>query len=105
MIRWSKRLVCSDSVEDPAAVIRMIDSGIFDAGVFLITLSANENEQLDIIRAGELKKKFVNDRCGLIVGMAVTKTESYELVARMANDVLAATGNCDIRKYFETEEL
>ena len=105
MLRWSERVVCSDSVENPAAVRKLIDSGCFDAGVFLITLSSNENEQLDIIRAAELKKHFVYERCGLIVGMCTTRSESIKIVAGMANAVLAETGSCNIRKYFETEEL
>lgn len=100
MLKWYDNLYCAGDV-DPWVTMEKINSGRYDAGVYLVTISANEKEQLDIIRSSELKKKEIERRCGMVIGIAKTRQNTYELVAELAEDVLAKTGSCNIRAYFE----
>ena len=100
MLKWYENIYCAGDV-DPWAVMQKINSGSYNAGVYLVTISANEKEQLDILRSSELSKKEIEKRCGMIIGIGKTRQNTYEIVAELAEDVLAKTGTCDIRGYFE----
>ena len=35
----------------------------------------------------------------MVVGLAGSKSDAFDLIAKMAEDSLAATGECDLKKY------
>ena len=103
MIRWYRKLFVSGKIDDIDAVRTKIEEGK-DPGVFVISISSNDIEQLDIMHSRELKKKAVRSRCGMIVGVCKERTECFELVAGLAQLAIEKTGKCDIRGYLCSTE-
>ncbi len=85
------------------AVIDEIEHGRYPAGVYVITVPENENRQLEIMAAGELKHGFIKEHTLMIVGIAMGKTEAEGILERMAGDVYADRGDVNFRAWLMTK--
>ena len=70
------------------------------ANVYLITISMNENEQLDILDSKYLTFPFYNSYPLKVVGLAKTNSEATALVARMFQDCLDERKHVNVRSFF-----
>lgn len=82
---------------------KSVEEGHYIPGVYLITLAANQKEQLDIYDSIQLYLPALKKRLEPIVGIACGREEALSLFETIAGDVLAKTGGLRIRKYFEEE--
>ncbi len=68
---------------------------------YIITLSSNPAEQLDIYSLRMfLKSREYKSGEPCIVGVAATREEAVSLIETMAKDIYEKTGDCDFRKFF-----
>ena len=101
MARWHENLYIGENASLFEKEIRqVVDKGLAFPEAFLITLSANPAEQLDIISTSQLIAWKVHRTLPTIVGIAVTRKEAFGLVRQMAEDVYRTTGDCNLRDYF-----
>ncbi len=85
------------------SVIDAIDRGEYPSGVYVVLVPENENSQLEIMSARELRYSYVRKNCQMIVGLALGRTEAESMVEELAGDVFSGTGDADIRAWLSKE--
>lgn len=69
------------------------------SGVFLISISRNPSDQLDIYDAKQLSWRYYQKNPPYIVGIADDWQEAVALVAQMVEDCLRVRGDCELKEY------
>lgn len=101
-MKWYKRLYLGDSAKKKKdSLIQKIEEGKTLFNVYLITLSGNEQNQLEIIPSWNLKFWYTRENCPCIVGLACGEAEAEELVCSIVSEVYEKTGKADLRAYFD----
>jgi len=68
-------------------------------GYCLITLPSNPDNLFDIIYSETLSLPYYKERSFDVIGLAGSKTEAFELVGRIIQEVYRKTGGFDIKSY------
>lgn len=68
--------------------------------IYVITLSSNPQNLLDIIPSWELMQKYYPKEGLVVVGVEKGYENAMELAGRIVSDVFQKTGNLNIREYF-----
>lgn len=98
---WYSELYLGEKAKNKKEeLIRMIESGKTPVNTYLLTLPADEVNQLEILPAWDLKIWHEGKKCPMIVGLACGKKEAVLLVQRIAEDVLQKTGGVRLREFF-----
>lgn len=69
------------------------------SGVFLVAVSRNAFDQLEIYEARQLCQPYYKKYPPYIVGIAGNRDEAFELVERIATECLRARGDCALKEY------
>ncbi len=69
------------------------------SGVFLISISRNDSDQLEIYGASQLSWRYYRENPPYVVGIAYSREEAVALVEKMAADCLYARGDCELKEY------
>ena len=69
------------------------------ANVFLITIAANEQEQLDIIHSKYLIQPYYKERELYIIGLAKKKADAMTIVEQLMQKCVKARGDANLRAY------
>ena len=85
------------------SVREAIDRGEYPSGVYVILMPENENSQLEIMSARELRHPYVRKNCRMIVGIALGRTEAESTVEAIAGRVFSDRGDADIRAWLSGE--
>ena len=80
-------------------LVHDIDQKKISFGTFVIILAMNGKDLLDILPAYMLFKDTYQDQ--VILGVAVTKEEAFEVCENIIRDVYEHTGGYDVRSYFQ----
>ena len=67
--------------------------------IFLITISANPTEQLDIIESKYLTYSYYNTHPLHVVGLAKSNSEAVGLVQKIVQDCLDTQGDVDLKAF------
>lgn len=70
------------------------------ANVFLITISTNEYDQLDIYHSKYLMQRFYREHPPYVVGIARKQPDAVALVEKMMQECVTAKGNANLKAYF-----
>lgn len=106
MIRWYKKLYVGKTVKKKEKKIRKsIEQGRPAPGIYLVTRAVNEQNQLEILPAGYLAQKALCRSCPEIIGIAGSRQEALEFVARLADEAYRKRGCESIREYLEAREV
>lgn len=101
MLKWINNFYRGAGVENPEELKSEINSGTFLPGVYLITLSDNPQNIMEILPAVSLKQKAVVHLCPLVIGVAYGKEEAMELVCGIVEDVYRETGSFCVEDYLK----
>ncbi len=71
------------------------------AGVFLIALSRNPYDQLDIFSARLLVQRHYQKYPPFVVGIAGSREEAVDMVERLARECVEARGDCALKEYLQ----
>ncbi len=82
-------------------IYQSVEQERFLPGVFLITLSSNPKEQLDIFDSIYLYMPALRRRLQPVIGIAAGREEALTLFQAIAKDVYRKTNSLNIRAYFE----
>lgn len=74
-----------------------------DVPLFLITIAANEKEQLDIFEAKYLEQKYYEKRQPYVIGITKEKSHAFEIVKQLTEECMKERGNVDLRAYLMGE--
>ncbi|MCL2719353.1 MAG: hypothetical protein FWE14_11305 [Lachnospiraceae bacterium] len=98
-MKFYKHLYIGESIKNPAAVkLKLkVNAGLF--GIFIITLAEGEN-QLEIYHAAFLKQKLHRKYWPpYIIGIANGQEEAVNIVGKIAEECVKATGNAKLKDY------
>ncbi len=98
-MNWYKKLYYGENARKKRAkIIYQLDRHKISIGTFVIMPALNGQDLLDVIPSFMLFREGYRDN--LILGLAVTREEAYEVCARIITDVFNETGTYDVRGYF-----
>ncbi len=105
-MKWYKKLYLGDNAKEAKyKIFGKIRQNRFTFNTYLIILSSNAHNLLEIISANELKQSFYKDKTVqnhiYVVGLAVGYDEALEVVERIIKEVYQATGGFDLQSYLE----
>jgi hypothetical protein len=104
ILNWYKDIYISEAaLEKKEKIIWKVDHGVGTVGIYLITISTNEKNLLDIINANLLLQKSLRKTCPMIVGIANGYEEAVRLVVKIIDDMYRETGCFKIREYLNNE--
>lgn len=69
------------------------------SGVFLITLSRNSSDQLEIYNAKQLVQRYYTKYPPYVVGIAGDYDEAVRMVERMVQECMEKRGDCALKEY------
>jgi len=99
-IKWYKKLYLGESIKHESKRVQykiIYHRKIF--GYFLITLPSNTDNLLDIIYSGTLSLPYYQERSYDVIGLAGGKTEAFELVGSIIDEVYRKTGGFNVKEY------
>lgn len=80
-------------------IIKKLEKKPVFSGVFLITVSRNASDQLDIFDARQLAQSYYKKHPPYVVGIAGSHDEAIELVERLVQECLKTRGDCALKEY------
>lgn len=69
------------------------------SSVFLVTLSRNASDQLELYVSKELGRSYYKNNPPCIVGIAGDREEAIGLVEKIVRECLQARGDCALKEY------
>ena len=101
MLKWQENFLAGESVKDPEKIKKKLDAGKFVYDIYLLTLSDNPDNLMDIIPAAMLLQKSFYGICPKIIGMAKGKEEALEMVRSLIDEMYRETGTFATAEYIE----
>ena len=84
---------------DAEKLLSDIERDVTDENFYVIALSSNEKNQLDIIHTLYLKSKWQRRMLPLVAGIALDKHEAYLIVNKIMLDTMETRGDYNMRAY------
>lgn len=99
-MRYFKELYISEELQGrEEEVVEHLEKKEFQFRIYLIALPENEKNQLEIYHSGMLNQEWYRNKDVFVVGLAKGYLQAIELVRKIAEETLEATGGADIRQY------
>lgn len=100
MLFHKKLYVDEEISKHKRKTIKNLKHGKLMLGVYVITLSVNQKDELDILPTYVLVQKVYKEMELMVVGIASDRDNAFELLSRMTMDCLNETGNVSLKQYF-----
>lgn len=101
MLKWQRKLYTGESVKESYKIRRKIEAGKLVPGIYLLTLSDNPANVMEIIPAAMLIQRSYAGICPPVIGMAKGKDEALELVRTIIEEVYGTTGSFSVSEYLK----
>ena len=101
MLKWRKDYFVGEGIRDAGKTKARIDAGKVAFGVYLVTLSENPGNLLEIVPSYMLIQKSYYARCPEIIGMAKGKDEAMDLAVDIVKNIYGETGAFQVKEYFK----
>lgn len=69
------------------------------SGVFLIAISRNASDQLEIYRARQLAQRYYENYPPYVVGITGNYEEAVKIVEQIVRECMEARGDCALKEY------
>lgn len=102
-MRFHKKLYVGESIKDLKRVKWKLRVGAGQFDVHLITISQNGDNQLECFHNGLLKQKVFRKQKHIVVGVAGSGEEAFDLIKRITDDCVKTTGTADIKAFLLNE--
>lgn len=101
LLTYHPRLYLGDSINEKKLdkIQKKLEKKPLFSGVFLVTVSRNTSDQLDIFDAKQLVQSYYKKHPLQVVGIAGSYDEAVELVERLVQECLQARGDCALKEY------
>ena len=101
MLKWREDYYVGAGIKDAAKTQKRIDAGKIAIGVYLVTLSENPGNLLEIVPSYMLIQKSCYVRCPEIIGMAKGKDEAIDMAVYIVKNIYGETGAFQVKEYFK----
>lgn len=100
-IRYRSQLYLSEGITGKKLdkIKKKLEKKPLLSGVFLIAISANPSDQLDIFASGQLVQSYYEKNPPYVVGIAENHGEAVALVERIVQECLRERGDCALKEY------
>lgn len=102
-LRYHPKLYLGDSVNVKKLdkIKKKLENKPLFSGVFLITLSRNPSDQLEIYDAKQLVQSYYKKNPPYVVGLAGNHEEAVDLIVQMTEECLINRGDCRLKEYLQ----
>ena len=100
-MKWHKKLYCGASIDHEKWTKYQISFGKKSKGYYCITLSDNKENLMDIYESQFLRTTRLCIDDLYIIGIAGSKSEAYEVVRNIIEDVYIHTHGFDLKTFLE----
>ncbi|MDO4337593.1 MAG: hypothetical protein Q4C91_05825 [Eubacteriales bacterium] len=101
MLKWQENYYVGEGIKNPEAIRRKIDQGKMAPGIYLLTLSPNPDNLMEILPAITLIQDAAYRLCPDIIGMARGKDEAIQLAADVLMEAYRRTGTFRVEEYLK----
>lgn len=101
MLKWHENFYIGENVRDAEKIRQKLDQGKLVPGIYLLTLSDNPHNILEILPAVTLFQKTAARLCPEVIGMAGGMDEAMELVRSIVQTVYRETGDVQVQEYLK----
>ena len=101
MLHFLKNYYVGDGIKNPEKIIEKLQAGKPAWGIYLLTLSGNKNNLMEILPASMLMQKSFFELCPDILGMAKGKENAIEMAAELLEDMYRRTGSFAVEEYMK----
>lgn len=100
-LTYAPRLYLGESInrEKLDKIKKKLEKKPYFSSVFLITLSRNASDQLEIYAARQLSQSYYRKNPPHVIGIAGSHEEAVALVEQMVRECLEARGDCALKEY------
>lgn len=100
-IRYHSKLYLSEGITEKKLekIKRRLEKKPLFSGVFLIAVSANPSDQLDIFEARLLAQPYYGKNPPYVIGIAKSHEEAVDLVRQIVQECLGERGDCALKEY------
>lgn len=102
-MKWHKKLYYGTSILQPQWAKFQINFGKKSKGYYCIALSKSSENLLDIYESQFLRTIHLNTDDVYIIGIAGSKSEAYDVVRDIIEDVYLKTRGYDIKNFLAIE--
>lgn len=102
-LKYHPRLYLGDgvNVKKLDKIKKKLENKPFFSGIFLIALSRNSSDQLEIYDAKQLVQSYYKKNPPYVVGLAGDYEEAVALVVQMTEECLKSRGDCRLKEYLQ----
>ena len=105
MIQWSRNLYVGASCDGhEEEILHTLEKGENIGGIYLLTLSDNHCDSLEILESRFLRQDWVRRLLPEIIGLAGSKAEALAMVEAITQECLEKTGDADLRAYLRATD-
>jgi hypothetical protein len=101
MPAWMENYYIGEGIKNPAKIRSKIDQGKLVPGIYLVTLSDNPGNILEIIPAAQLLQRALLEICPEIIGMAKGKDAAIDLTVNILKEVYRQTGAFEVEDFIK----
>ena len=100
-LTYRPELYLGDSINENKLdkIIKKLEKKPLFSNVFLITVSRNASDQLEIFDARQLAQGYYKKHPPYVIGIAGSHEEAVALVERLVQECLKARGDCALKEY------
>lgn len=99
-MKFIEHLYVSNSIKNADKVISKLKRNVGQIMVYIISISNNSSDQLDIYHCSVMQQKvFHKDKNFTIVAITKTHEEAVEYVQLLVKDCLKVRGDCKLKEY------
>ena len=100
-VHFQSKLYLSEGITDKELdkLKKKLEKKPLLSGVFLIAISANPSDQLDIFEAKQLAWPYYEKNPPYVIGIAETYNEALSMVEQLVQECLRERNNCSLKEY------
>lgn len=102
-LKFHPRLYLGESMKDKKVdkIKKKLETRPLFSGVFVITLSRNSSDQLEIYDGKLLCQSYYKKNPPYVIGLAGNWEEAIGLVERIVTECVSARGDCRLKEYLQ----
>lgn len=101
MLKWHRDFIIGENVCNAGLIREKLENGKAVPGIYLLVLSENPHNLLEIFPAVTLIQRTAADLCPEIIGMSCGWDEAVHMVTEIVRKVYSETGDVQVKEYWK----
>ena len=100
-LKFSPKIYLGESIKEEKLekIKKKLEKNPFFSGMFLITLSRNVSDQLEIYAAKQLVQSYYKKNPPYVIGITATYEEALVIIEQIVQECLQTRGDCALKEY------